>query len=130
MKNAIPEDSKAIGRVDFDEAFYGDRTDRESAALLDSLLSAQDFALRFIAWTTLDTKFPLQGFMDPYKINVAALDSAYTERLTGTLQLIANLANKHPEVRFIVQGDHNPILSPLKFQEKFYKRWVPFVVFN
>jgi hypothetical protein len=106
------------------------RTDRESAALLDSLLSAQDSALRFIAWTTLDTKFPLQGFMDPYKIDVAALDSAYTERLAGTLQLVADLAKKHPEVRFIVQGDHNPILSPLKFQEKFYKRWVPFVMLN
>lgn len=130
--------NKYIRNVGFEETFFGisansgvePRTDRESAALLDSLLSAQDSALRFIAWTTLDTRFPLQGFMDPYKIDVAALDSAYTERLAGTLQLVANLAKKHPEVRFIVQGDHNPILSPLKFQEKFYKRWVPFVVFN
>ena len=122
--------NKYIRNVGFDETFYENRTDYESATLLDSLLSAQDSALRFIAWTTHDTKFPLQGFMDPYKIDVAALDSAYTERLAGTLQLVADLAKKHPEVRFIVQGDHNPILSPLKFQEKFYKRWVPFVVFN
>ena len=130
--------NKYIRNVGFDETFFGisansgvePRTDRESAALLDSLLSAQDSALRFIAWTTLDTRFPLQGFMDPYKIDVAALDSAYTERLAGTLQLVANLAKKHPNVRFVVQGDHNPILSPLKFQEKFYKRWVPFVVLN
>lgn len=130
--------NKYIRNVDFEETFFGisansgvePRTDRESAALLDSLLSAQDSALRFIAWTTLDTRFPLQGFMDPYKIDVAALDSAYTERLAGTLQLVANLAKKHPNVRFVVQGDHNPILSPLKFQEKFYKRWVPFVVLN
>ena len=130
--------NKYIRNVGFEETFFGisansgvePRTDRESAALLDSLLSVQDSALRFIAWTTLDTKFPLQGFMDPYKIDVTALDSAYTERLTGTLQLIANLAKKHPDVRFIVQGDHNPILSPLKFQEKFYKRWVPFVALN
>jgi len=130
--------NKYIRNVGFEETFFGisansgveSRTDRESAALLDSLLSAQDSALRFIAWTTLDTKFPLQGFMNPYKIDIAALDSAYTERLAGTLQLVADLAKKHPEVRFIVQGDHNPILSPLKFQEKFYKRWVPFVVFN
>ena len=130
--------NKYIRNVGFEETFFGisansgvePRTDRESAALLDSLLSAQDSALRFIAWTTLDTRFPLQGFMDPYKIDVAAVDSAYTERLAGTLQLVAGLAKKHPEVRFIVQGDHNPILSPLKFQEKFYKRWVPFVVLN
>ena len=130
--------NKYIRNVGFEETFFGvsansgvePRTDRESAALLDSLLSAQDSALRFIAWTTLDTKFPLQSFMDPYKIDVAALDSAYAERLAGTLQLIADLVKKHPDVRFIVQGDHNPILSPLKFQEKFYKRWVPFVVLN
>lgn len=136
--------NKYIRNVGFEETFFGisansgveSRTDRESAALLDSLLgsaaavSSGDFALRFIAWTTLDTKFPLPCFKDPYKIDVAALDSAYTERLAGTLQLVADLAKKHPEVRFIVQGDHNPILSPLKFQEKFYKRWVPFVVLN
>ena len=130
--------NKYIRNVGFEETFFGisansgvePRADRESAALLDSLLSAQDSALRFIAWTTLDTKFPLPGFKDPYKIDVAALDSAYTERLASTLQLIASLAKKHPSVRFIVQGDHNPILSPLKFQEKFYKRWVPFAVLN
>lgn len=130
--------NKYIRNVGFEETFFGisansgvePRTDRESAALLDSLLSVQDSALRFIAWTTLDTKFPLPGFKDPYRIDVAAVDSVYTERLAGTLQLVADLAKKHPNVRFIVQGDHNPILSPLKFQEKFYKRWVPFVVLN
>lgn len=136
--------NKYIRNVGFEETFFGisansgvePRTDRESAALLDSLLgsaaavSTGDSALHFIAWTTQDTKFPLQGFKDPYRIQVAALDSAYTERLAGTLQLVADLAKKHPDVRFIVQGDHNPILSPLKFQEKFYKRWVPFVVLN
>lgn len=130
--------NKYIRNVGFEEVFYGasagsdgvSRADRESAVLLDSLLSVRDSVLRFIAWTTLDTRFPLQGFKDPYRIDVAAVDSAYTERLTGTLQLVADLAKKYPNVRFIVQGDHNPILSPLKFQEKFYKRWVPFVVLN
>lgn len=130
--------NKYIRNVGFDETFFGisansgvePHTDRESAALLDSLLSVQDSAVRFIAWTTLDTKFPLPGFKDPYRIDAAAVDSTYTERLASTLRLIADLAKKHPGVRFIVQGDHNPILSPLKFQEKFYKRWVPFVVLN
>lgn len=130
--------NKYIRNVGFEETFFAisanfgvePRTDRESAALLDSLLSVQDSALRFIAWTTLDTKFPLLGFKDPYRIEVAAVDSAYTKRLAGSLQLVADLAKKYPDVRFIVQGDHNPILSPLKFQEKFYKRWVPFVVLN
>lgn len=127
--------NKYIRNVGFDEVFYGAgnngvRSDRESAILLDSLLCVRDSALRFVSWTTLDTRFPLQGFDDPYKIDVASVDSAYSVRLTETLQLIANLAKKHPNVRFVVQGDHNPILSPLKFQEKFYKRWVPFVALN
>ena len=122
--------NKYIRNVGFDETFYGSRTDDESTTLLDSLLSVQDSTLRFIAWTTLDTKFPLQGFDNPYKASVAAVDSAYTERLAGTLWLVADLAKKHPNVRFIVQGDHNPILSPIGFQEKFYKRWIPFVILN
>ena len=130
--------NKYIRNVGFDDVFYGasdssgivSRADREMAGMLDSLLNVQDSALQFVVWTTLDTKFPLRGFMDPYRIDVSAVDSAYTERLAGTLQLIAALAKKHPDVRFIVQGDHNPILSPLRFQEKFYKRWVPFVVLN
>ena len=129
--------NRYIRNVGFDDLFFGRanvneplRSDYESSALLDSLLNVQDTALRFIAWTTLDTKFPLQGFKEPYRIDVTAVDSAYTERLMSSLQLIANLAKKHPKVRFIVQGDHNPILSPLRFQEKFYKRWVPFVVLN
>ena len=122
--------NKYIRNVGFDETFFGSRTDGKSFALIDSLLNASDSTLRFIAWTTLDTKFPLQGFKDPYRIDVTAVDSAYTERLMGSLQLIANLAKKYPHVRFIVQGDHNPILSPVKFQEKFYKRWVPFIILN
>ena len=127
--------NRYIRNVGFDEISYGAgnggaRTDGESAALIDSLLNVPDSVLHFVAWTTLDTKFPLPGSKDPYKIGVAAVDSAYTERLAVTLQLVAKLAKKHPNVRFIVQGDHNPILSPLKFQEKFYKRWVPFVVLN
>lgn len=127
--------NRYIRNMGFGEVLYGavnggPWSDCVSAKLIDSLLSVQDAALRFVAWTTRDTKFPLHGFKDPYKIDVAAVDSAYTERLAGTLQLVANLAKKYPDVRFIVQGDHNPILSPLKFQEKFYKRWVPFVILN
>ena len=54
----------------------------------------------------------------------------YYERLFGTLSVIADLATKHPDVRFVVQGDHEPILAPLEFQQKFYRRWVPYVILN
>ena len=99
------------------------------AAKLDSLLSEGNDSLavalnrKFIAWTTRDTRFPISN--DPIEV-----EQLYYERLFGTLQMVADLARKHPEVRFVVQGDHEPILSPMAFQKKFYKRWVPFVVLN
>jgi len=78
----------------------------------------------------LDTKFPLAEFSDIYNSKADAVDSAYTKRLNNALMQIAKLACKYPKTRFIIQGDHNPILSPIKFQERFYKRWVPFVILN
>jgi hypothetical protein len=89
----------------------------------DSTLDSAYVNRRFIAWTTRDTRFPISD--DP-----AECEKLYYERLFGTLRIIADLAKKHPNVRFIVQGDHEPILSPLEFQAKFYRRWVPFVVLN
>ena len=108
-------------------------SDSVMAAKIDSVLSdssALDSAKQFIAWTTRDTKFPLQGLGGAYQGSADENDSAYTVRLMGTLRLIANLARRHPDVRFVVQGDHEPILSPIAIQERFYKRWVPFIVLN
>jgi hypothetical protein len=121
---------KYIANIGFGNAIYGNNQDDSAIARkIDSILA--DTTLKhFIAWTTGDTRFPLQGFSSIYNSNESAIDSIYTKLLTQTLVTIANLAQKHPEARFIVQGDHNPILSPVKFQERFYKRWVPFVILN
>lgn len=122
--------NKYITNIGFGEAFYGNNLDDSAIAhKIDSLL-ADSTQKHFIAWTTCDTKFPLPGFSSIYNSDANAIDSAYTKLLTHTLEIIANLAHKHPETKFIVQGDHNPILSPIKFQERFYKRWVPFVILN
>lgn len=83
----------------------------------------------FAAWTTTESKFPLKG-EDPYRISMADLETLYAAAIEKTLNRVADLARKHPDVRFIVQGDHEPILSPLPFQERFYKRWTPYVVLN
>lgn len=123
-----------IKRIGFQQEFWTDSTtsDAVMASKLDSLLNTPvcdailDSACvnrRFIAWTTRDTRFPISD--DPVEC-----ERLYYERLFGTLQIIAGLARKHPDVRFVVQGDHEPILSPLEFQRKFYKRWVPYVVLN
>lgn len=121
---------KYIRNIGFKDVVYGKGLgDAEMVTKLDSIL--QDTTSRhFVAWTTLDTKFPLPGFGSIYGADAASVDSAYSERLSGTLQLVASLAKKHPDVRFVVQGDHNPILSPVAFHEKFYKRWVPYVILN
>ena len=128
--------NKYIANMGFNDSFYGKKSnsdhilnDAQMIAKIDNIL-ADTTQKHFIAWTTHDTKFPLPGFSDIYNNNAEAIDSVYTERLIKTLSQIAVLAQKHPETRFIVQGDHNPILSPIKFQERFYKRWVPFVILN
>ena len=121
---------KYIHNIGFESAIYGNGLD-DSAMIsqIDSVLTESP-PKHFIAWTTRNTKFPTPEFPNIYKSAPDAIDSTYTQRLTHTLSSIANLARKHPETRFIVQGDHNPILSPIKFQERFYKRWVPFIVLN
>ena len=127
---------KYIANMGFNNSFYGKKSsighilnDAQMIAGIDSTLT-DSTQKHFIAWTTTDTKFPLSGFASIYNSNADDVDSAYTAQLTSTLLHIANLASEHPKTRFIVQGDHNPILSPLKFQERFYKRWVPFVILN
>ena len=116
---------KYIRNIGFQNAIWTDSAtaDVVMAAKIDSLLNLPDSVKQFIAWTTRDTRFPMSD--DP-----AECEKIYYERMFGTLQIIAGLAKKHPEVRFVVQGDHEPILSPLEFQRKFYKRWVPYVVLN
>lgn len=116
---------KYIHNIGFKESFWTDSatTDIVMAEKIDSLLNQPDSVKHFIAWTTRDTRFPISD-------NVAETEKLYYERLFGTLQIVADLAKKHPDVRFLVQGDHEPILSPLEFQRKFYRRWVPFVVLN
>lgn len=126
--------NKYIRNIGFQNAVWMDSvaSDGIMAAKIDSLLdvsvcdSLADSTCmnhQFIAWTTRDTKFPMGEVS-------AEVESLYYKRLFGTLRIIADLAKKHPDVRFVVQGDHEPILAPLEFQAKFYRRWVSYVVLN
>lgn len=125
---------KYIRNIGFQEVFWTDLTtaDIAMASKIDSLLntsvcdSIMGYACldrRFIAWTTRDTRFPISD-------DAVETEKLYYERMFSSLKIIADLARKHTNVRFVVQGDHEPILSPLEFQRKFYRRWVPFVVLN
>ena len=121
---------KYIKNIGFCEVIYGNGlNDLVMISKIDSILAGTT-KKHFIVWTTIDTKFPIAEFSDIYNSNVDSIDSTYSTKLKNTLTQIAELARKHPKTRFIVQGDHNPILSPIDFQNKFYKRWVPYIVLN
>lgn len=119
-----------IRNVGFKNLYFAGSFGNSPEAVGDSVVALkieellQDSAKKFISWTTRDSRFPIQGK------SVEELDSLYSERLYGTLKMVARLKGRFPQVRFIVQGDHEPILSPVPFQEKFYKRFVPYVILN
>ena len=91
-------------------------TDSVMAATLDSVLAvvSDDSAnsMKHLAWTTQDSR-----------------DGGRTE-LHATLRCIADIARKHPEVRFIVQGTHRPTLGDPKIRRESFTHWVPAVVIN
>lgn len=116
-------DSLEYGRnLYIDSLGYGMRLfcqkcpDSVMAAMLDSVLTAAagDSAspVKNVAWTT-------QGSRDG--------DRA---KLHAALHLIADVARKHPEVRFIVQGTHRPILGDPKIRRESFTHWVPAIVLN
>lgn len=115
-------DSLEYGRnLYIDSLGYGVRLfcqkcpDSVMAAKLDSVLAAEavDSASRVknVAWTT-------QGSRDG--------DRA---KLHATLRLIADVARRHPEARFIIQGTHRPILGDPKIRRESFTHWVPAIIF-
>lgn len=52
------------------------------------------------------------------------------DRLHRTLEMIATVAKKHSQVRFIVQGTHRPILGSPEIRKQHYAKWVPAIVLN
>ena len=116
-------DSLEYGRnLHIDSLGYGVRLfcqkcpDGVMAVTLDSVLAAvmgdTTSPVKNVAWTT-------QGSRDG--------DRA---KLHATLRLIAAVARKHPEARFIVQGTHRPILGDPKIRRESFAHWVPAVVIN
>ena len=79
-------------------------------AKLDSVMNEGSFYT--IAWTTQDSRFGSE------------------DSLMTTLKGIRGLAKEHPDVRFVVQGTHRPILCPPEYKRTFYEHWVPVVVLN
>lgn len=79
-------------------------------AKLDSVLQVDE--RRVFALTTRDSRKGSRG------------------KLHGTLQMIADVAKKHPDVRFVVQGTHRPTLGDPKIRREHFAKWVPVVILN
>ena len=83
----------------------------------------------------LDSLLSLDSLFAPEEAKVVALttlDSRDGDRfkLHTTLREIADVARKHPGVRFIIQGTHRPILGDPKIRRESFTHWVPAVVIN
>ncbi|WP_173468731.1 hypothetical protein [Fibrobacter succinogenes] len=85
-------------------------SDNEVAAKLDSILS--DTTWKRIAWTARET-------------NLGDRD-----KLHNLLHQLAEMADRHPEVQFIIQGAHRPILGTPETRRKYLAPWVPAVFLN
>jgi len=89
--------------------------DSVMAATLDSVLAAvagdTTSLVKYIAWTTQNSR------------------DGDRAKLHATLRLIAAVARKHPEARFIIQGTHRPILGDPKIRRESFAHWVPAVIF-
>ena len=84
--------------------------DETMIAKVDSLL--KNDSLKFIAWTTQSSR------------------GGDKDSLRKSLKLIANLALQHPDVFFVVQGTHRPILCSSEIRNSYKFHWVPVVILN
>lgn len=100
-----------IPTLGYSESIYCQNCgDSVMIAKLDSVLTAGAFEK--YAWTTQTSR------------------DGNRENLHKTLKMIADLAKNHPEVKFIIQGTHRPILGTPETRRMYHPHWVPVVVVN
>ena len=134
-KMLFKEDFEKIGLPGCRNGFVG-ICDSAMIMFIDSLLT--DKVPKFVYWTTLDAHpfYDWSGmFEKSYFCKIFSLpdvDCTYFTLQENTLRLIARLAAKHPEYRFIIRGDHRPMVSleQTDFVQSFYFRWVPLIILN
>jgi len=102
---------KYIPEIGFDKMQFCHKCeDSVMLAKIDSLLERD--SLRLIAWTTQSSR------------------SGDEDSLHKSLKLIADFANRHPNVQVIVQGTHRPVLCDSKIRNSYKSHWVPVVILN
>lgn len=100
-----------IPEIGFSESIYCPKcNDSSMIGKIDSLLAQN--ASNFIAWTTQGSR------------------TGNRDSLHYALKLIADVARRHPEALFVVQGAHRPILGAPETRNLHKAHWVPVVVLN
>ena len=86
----------------------------------------------FVIVDMLDRIEPLLMIPDYKTMALTIHGSKYgsEEILQNILKEIAKLIKKFPDVQFIVQGAHRPILGTPETRRKYYAHWVPVVILN
>ena len=84
--------------------------DKVMIAKIDSLLEID--SLKFVAWTTQSSR------------------GGDKDSLHKSLKLIADLALRHSDVHFVVQGTHRPVLCNSEVRNSYKSHWVPVVILN
>lgn len=84
--------------------------DLQTVDLLDSL--ASDTVWSRIGWTAHGTR------------------EGDREKLQEVLQGLSDVANRHPDIQFIIQGTHRPILGAPETRRKYLAPWVPAAFIN
>ena len=78
---------------------------------IDSILTEPE-SPQFVAWTALASKVG---------------DHSEIRQVLGQ---IADLAKKHPEVQFVIQGTHRPVLCGPEIRNSYKAHWVPVAILN
>jgi len=103
--------SELVDEIGFKKTLFCQNCgDEVIVAKVDSLL--ENDSLEFIAWTTQSSR------------------GGNKDSLHKSLKLIADLTARHPEVNFVVQGSHRPVLCSPEVRNSYKFHWVPVVILN
>jgi hypothetical protein len=101
-----------IPKIGFQQALYCPNcTSNVIIGKIDSILTEQEHPL-FIAWTAH-----------------ASTIGSHNE-IRQVLTQIADLAKRRPNVRFVIQGTHRPVLCEPEIRNSYKAHWVPVAVLN
>ena len=99
-----------VHSLGFGNIIFLDRNDIDFAIQkIDSLLAQPP---SFIAWT------------------IEVSPTGDHEKIQQTMQKIAEFEKKHPDVRFVIQGTHRPVLCRPEIRNNYKSHWVPAAILN